>query len=60
MKLSGDGIVGDAEKEGHEEALVSYSQSVAIDMISNPKKNMKKLLNEMSINAPQSENNINP
>ena len=48
MKLSGDGIVGDAEKEGHEEALVSYSQSVAIDMISNPVR-LTGLLDEQKV-----------
>lgn len=35
IKLSGNGIVGDAEREGQEEAMTTYSQSVAIDQISN-------------------------
>lgn len=35
IKLNGDGIVGDAEREGQEEAMTTYSQSVSIDSISN-------------------------
>ena len=35
IKLSGNGVVGDAEREGQEEAMTTYSQSVGIDQISN-------------------------
>jgi N4-gp56 family major capsid protein len=35
IKLSGDGIVGDAEAEGNEEAITTYSQSVSIDQVRN-------------------------
>ena len=31
IKLSGNGVIGDAELEGSEEAITSYSQTVAID-----------------------------
>jgi len=33
MKLSGDGVVGDAELEGQEEAMVDYDEDVAIDQL---------------------------
>lgn len=31
LKLSGDGVIGDAELEGNEEAITTYSQSISID-----------------------------
>lgn len=34
-RLSGDGVTGDDELEGNEEAMVSYSEQVAIDQIRN-------------------------
>ena len=33
MKLSGDGITGDSELEGNEEAMTDYDESVAIDQL---------------------------
>lgn len=35
LKLSGNGVTGDNEAEGNEEAITTYSQSVAIDQIRN-------------------------
>ena len=35
VKLSGNGITGDSELEGHEEAISAYSDSIAIDQIRN-------------------------
>src|SRR3990167_7769788 len=34
-RLSGDGVTGDDELEGNEEAMLSYSEQVAIDQIRN-------------------------
>jgi N4-gp56 family major capsid protein len=34
-RLSGSGVTGDSELEGNEEAMLSYSESVAIDQIRN-------------------------
>lgn len=36
LKLSGDGIVGDSEAEGNEEAILTYAQSVSIDQVREP------------------------
>ena len=35
LKLSGNGVAGDAELEGNEESITTYSQSVVIDQLRN-------------------------
>lgn len=44
--MVGDGIVGDNEREGNEEDLVSYSQKIAIDLISHGTKNKGKMADQ--------------
>jgi len=44
--LIGDGVVGDNEREGNEEELVSYSQKILIDLITNSTKNKGKMANQ--------------
>jgi N4-gp56 family major capsid protein len=47
--MVGDGVVGDNEREGHEEALQSYSQEITIDLISHGTKNKGKLSDQKSV-----------
>lgn len=42
-RLSGDGVTGDNELEGNEEAMLSYSEQVAIDQIRNAVRTEGKL-----------------
>ncbi len=44
--LVGDGVVGDNEREGNEEALQAYDQDITIDMISQQTKNKGKMADQ--------------
>lgn len=47
--LVGDGVIGDNEREGNEEAMQSYSQIVNIDLISHSVRNKGKLSDQKSV-----------
>jgi N4-gp56 family major capsid protein len=47
--LVGDGVIGDNEREGNEEALQIYDQEITIDMISNQTKNKGKLSDQKHV-----------
>lgn len=47
--LVGDGVVGDNEREGNEEELVSYEQDITIDLISNQVRNKGKLSDQKTV-----------
>lgn len=47
-KLSGNGVTGDSELEGNEEAILSYSQSVAINQLRNSVRLTGKLDEQMA------------
>lgn len=44
-----DGIVGDNEREGNEEALQSYSKAITIDLLSHQVRNKGKLSDQKSV-----------
>lgn len=44
-----DGVIGDNEREGHEEAMQSYSQVLNIDLISHGVKNKGKLAEQKTV-----------
>lgn len=47
--LTDDGVVGDNEREGNEEAMQAYSQIVNIDLISHGVKNKGKLADQKTV-----------
>lgn len=47
--LVSDGVIGDNEREGNEEALQSYSQIINIDLITNSVRNKGKLSDQKSV-----------
>lgn len=47
--LVGDGQIGDNEREGQEEALQNYSQTVNIDLLTNSVKNKGKLSDQSTV-----------
>ncbi|MFT3815258.1 MAG: N4-gp56 family major capsid protein [Acidovorax sp.] len=47
--LVGDGVIGDNEREGNEEAMQSYSQIITIDQISNSVKDKGKLADQRTV-----------
>lgn len=46
--LTGDGVVGDNEREGNEEALINHELKIQIDLISHGNKNKGKMSNQKS------------
>ncbi|MGH8443781.1 MAG: N4-gp56 family major capsid protein [Solimonas sp.] len=44
-----DGVVGDSEREGNEEAMQSYSQEIQIDLISHGVKNKGKMAEQKTV-----------
>jgi len=44
-----DGVIDDNEREGHEEAMQSYSQEITIGLISHQVKNKGKLANQKTV-----------
>jgi len=47
--LTGDGVIGDNEREGFEEAMQSYSLAINIDLITHSVKNKGKLSDQKSV-----------
>ncbi len=47
--LVGDGVVGDDEREGNEEAMQTYSDAITIDLISHGVRNKGKLAEQKSV-----------
>lgn len=47
--LVGDGVVGDDEREGNEEELKSYSETITIDLITNSVRNKGKLADQKTV-----------
>lgn len=47
--LVGDGVIGDNEREGNEEALQSYSQLINIDLITHSVRNKGKLADQKTV-----------
>lgn len=47
--LVGDGVIGDNEREGNEEAMQSYSQIITIDQISHSVRNKGKLSEQKTV-----------
>jgi N4-gp56 family major capsid protein len=47
--LVGDGVIGDNEREGNEEAMMSYNQIVTIDMISHGVRQKGKLSDQKTV-----------
>lgn len=47
--LVGDGVIGDNEREGNEEALESYNDVIAIDQISHGVRNKGKLADQKTV-----------
>lgn len=47
--LVGDGVIGDNEREGNEEAMQSYSQIITIDQISHSVRNKGKLAEQKTV-----------
>lgn len=47
--LTGDGVIGDSEREGFEEAMQSYSLTLNIDLITHSVKNKGKLSDQKSV-----------
>ena len=47
--LVGDGVVGDNEREGNEEAMQNYAQILKVDLISHGTKNKGKLSDQKSV-----------
>lgn len=47
--LINDGIIGDNEREGNEEALQSYSKSITIDLVSHQVRNKGKLADQKTV-----------
>lgn len=47
--LVGDGVIGDNEREGNEEAMQSYSQIITIDQLSHSVKNKGKLAEQKTV-----------
>lgn len=47
--LVGDGQIGDSEREGNEEAIQSYSQTVEIDLLTHSVRNKGKLSDQKSV-----------
>ena len=47
--LVGDGVVGDNEREGNEEELKSYSDTITIDLISNQVANKGKMADQKTV-----------
>lgn len=47
--LVGDGVIGDNEREGNEEAMQSHSQIITIDQISHGVKNKGKLADQKTV-----------
>lgn len=47
--LVGDGVIGDNEREGNEEAMDSHSQIITIDLISHGVKNKGKLADQKTV-----------
>lgn len=47
--LVGDGVIGDNEREGNEEELKSYSDTIGIDLISNQVVNKGKLADQKTV-----------
>ena len=47
--LVGDGVIGDNEREGNEEAIQSYSQTLNIDLITHSVKNKGKLSDQKTV-----------
>lgn len=48
-ELQADGVIGDSEREGFEEAMQSYSLILNIDMISHQVRNKGKLANQKTV-----------
>lgn len=47
--LVGDGVIGDNEREGNEEAMQSYSQIITIDQLSHSVRNKGKLAEQKTV-----------
>jgi hypothetical protein len=47
--LVGDGVIGDNEREGNEEAMMSYNQIITIDMISHGVRQKGKLSDQKTV-----------
>ena len=47
--LVGDGVVGDGEREGNEEAMQSYAQTLHVDLISHGVKNKGKMSDQKTV-----------
>ena len=47
--LVGDGVIGDNEREGNEEALQSYTQLINIDLITHSVRNKGKLADQKTV-----------
>ena len=47
--LVGDGVIGDNEREGNEEAMQSYNQTINIDLISHGVRNKGKLSDQKTV-----------
>jgi N4-gp56 family major capsid protein len=47
--LVGDGVVGDSEREGNEEAMQSYYETVGIDLISHGVRNKGKMAEQKTV-----------
>ena len=47
--LTGDGVIGDNEREGNEEAMQSYSLTLNIDLISHQVRNMGKMSDQKTV-----------
>lgn len=47
--LVGDGVIGDNEREGNEEAMQSYSQIITIDQLAHSVKNKGKLAEQKTV-----------
>lgn len=47
--LVGDGVIGDNEREGNEEAMQSYSQIITIDQMSHSVRNKGKLADQKTV-----------
>ncbi|EER61543.1 conserved hypothetical genomic island protein [Acidovorax delafieldii 2AN] len=47
--LTGDGVIGDNEREGNEEALQSYSQIINIDLLTHSVRNKGKLADQKTV-----------